>query len=74
MAGENNLRQGWASAALRMQQVACNNNANAVITISILIDRSGNPVFWMEPNIHKVEPAARFEEVMQELIMAKGRL
>lgn len=74
MANGDNLRQGWASIAARMQQVACTENANAVITMNILVDRSGNPVFWFEPNIVKIEPAARLTEAIEYMLKSRSGL
>ena len=70
----DNLRPKWASVAARMQQVACVENANAVINISVLIDRDGNPVFWFEPTVSKLEPAAKFTDALAEMIRSKGQL
>ena len=74
MANGENLRQGWASVASRMQQVACTENANAVISMNVLIDKSGNPVFWFEPTVVKIEPAARLTEALEYMLRSRNTL
>lgn len=74
MANTDNIRPGWLGVAARMQQFACTQNANAVVTMNVLIDRSGNPVFWFEPSIAKLEPAARLTDAIEQMLRAKGNL
>jgi len=71
MANTDGLRSGWISVAARMQQVACTNNANAVITMNVLVDRHGNPALWFEPSVSKIETAARLDDALQQMLNAK---
>lgn len=72
MANVDGLRSGWVSVAARMQQTACTNNANAVITMNVLVDKSGNPIFWFEPSVAKIEPAARLDDAIVHMLRAKN--
>lgn len=74
MANGDNLRPEWLSVAARMQQVACTENSNAVLNMHILVDRSGNPVFWFEPDIVRIEPSARLTEAISYLIRSRNGL
>lgn len=49
----------WESLVKRLSGVAereCTNKGMAVVTIEVLVDSTGEPVFWSEPRIVKIEP------------------
>jgi len=72
MSNGENLRSGWLSVASRMQQKACTENANAVLNINVLIDKSGNPIFWFEPGVIRIEPAARLSEAIEYMLKSRN--
>jgi hypothetical protein len=56
LSATEDLRPKWANAARRQQSVACKTAGYAVITFKVLVAPDGNPAFWMEPTIDKIEP------------------
>lgn len=52
----SDLRPEWVNAARRQQSVACKTNGFAVLTFEVVISPDGNPAFWFEPIIRKIEP------------------
>lgn len=62
----------WESLVKRLAGVAereCANRGFAVMTVEVLIDANGNPAFWTEPRLTKLEPrmgaGAFLDRVMQ---------
>jgi len=74
------LRPPWFRLALkivrRLQSVAVKQQGHAIITIRVLVKGDGNPVelrgeplFWTEPEVEKLEPArANIVEILESLI------
>jgi len=58
------LKRGWQSVARRMQSVA-KTGGLAIVTITVLVDESGEPKFWLEPTCKKVEPRKFSSEIMK---------
>lgn len=58
------VKPEWLSLIRRFQSVA-KTNGFAVITINVLVDKTGIPISWVEPRVTKIEPktpyAALFE-------------
>lgn len=49
----------WDSLVKRMAGIAereCKDKGFAVMTIDVLVDASGEPAFWSEPTLVKIEP------------------
>ena len=58
------LKKGWMSVARRAQSVA-KTGGLAIVTITVLVDESGEPKFWLEPTCKKVEPRKFSSEIMK---------
>lgn len=58
------IKPAWLSLIRRFQSVA-KTNGFAVITMTVLVDKDGTPITWLEPKLTKIEPktpyAALFE-------------
>jgi len=52
------LRPGWLKVSRSMQAQSCKQRGYAVVSINVIVDSNGNPIFWSEPNLTKIEPAA----------------
>lgn len=50
------LKQGWVKVALAMQAKSATQNGNAIISISVIIDKHGNPLVWTEPSRKFISP------------------
>ena len=58
------LKKGWLSVARRMQSIS-KTGGLAIVTITVLVDESGEPKFWLEPTCKKVEPRKFSSEIMK---------
>jgi hypothetical protein len=50
------IRPGWLNFARRLQSVARRGHHYGIISVKVLVDRSGNPVQWTEPQRTGIEP------------------
>ena len=41
-----------------MQAQSCRQRGTAILTIRVVVDKEGNPLYWTEPDLTKIEPAA----------------
>lgn len=53
-----NIKSEWFSITSRIQSVARARNLGgyAIVSLKVLVDQDGNPKFWTEPEITKIEP------------------
>lgn len=61
----------WENLIRRLSGVAereCTNKGMAVITVEILVDSTGEPVFWSEPRITKIEPRIGATVFMEKIL------
>ena len=58
------IKKGWQSVARRAQSIA-KTGGLAIITITVLVDETGEPKFWLEPTCKKVEPRKFSSEIMK---------
>jgi hypothetical protein len=68
MALPENIRPRWGALTQRLQGVACRQNGFAFITIQILVDASGDPVYWLEPTLTKIEPINASSQFINEMM------
>lgn len=59
----SHIRPQWLSVTARMQQAANTQSGAAVLTIKIVIGPDGNPYYWTEPEILRLEPKSRAEVI-----------
>jgi len=62
MTEPKHIRPAWQRVAARMQheaRLAVNREAQAIISIKILVDTCGNAVRWTNPSIVFLEPKPR---------------
>jgi hypothetical protein len=50
------LKPRWLSVASALQAKAMTQNGNAIITISIVVDKEGTPIVWTEPSRKFISP------------------
>ena len=59
----------WPDVTVRMQQVTREMQGAAIVTIRVLT-RYGQPMYWFEPTVEKIEPraaASAFCEAVSEI-------
>lgn len=61
------IRPKWLNVIRRMQSKSCNQAGCAVVSISVFVDKSGDPVAWTEPKMVKVEPKEGWKELARLL-------
>ena len=57
----------WLNLIRSCQAKASKNNGLAIISVNILVDGSGKPISWSEPEIERIEPWRRAQEVLDLL-------
>lgn len=55
------LKPAWKNFALRAQNVKRNNDNPAIVQMTVLINRDGNPALWTEPKVISLEPRLEFD-------------
>lgn len=59
------IKSPWLNVIRRLQSIArCDNQGMAIIELKILVDQEGNPRFWTEPEITRIEPKKAAEEIL----------
>ena len=61
------LRPPWISIAKAMQDYARNkNNGMAIVSIKVLVQADGNPLFWGQAVVKKLEPKRLQREDLEQ--------
>lgn len=61
----DDIRPQWLSVIRRLQSVArSKNHGLAILEIKVLVDASGVPVQWTEPNVTRLEPKGSKDELL----------
>ena len=50
------LHPQWLNVARRCQSVSCQQGGYALVTIKVLVGCEGEPVWWFEPEMSRIEP------------------
>ena len=50
------IRPKWNNIARRMQGEASKQAGYAMLSIQVLVGPSGDPVYWFEPKLRRIEP------------------
>lgn len=58
----------WLNVIRRLQAESGKQSGYALINITVMVDQAGNPVFWTEPQMTRLEPKSRAGEILQRLI------
>lgn len=51
-----------------LQQVACRQNGYAIITSKVLVDKDGEPVYWIQPQLERIEPRKSSRDFISQLL------
>lgn len=65
---ENIKESWWIGLTARLQQAANSQNGYALVTITVLVDEHGNPTFWTEPKVSKIEPLRRGKDFLESML------
>ena len=68
MSRPENLKQKWFSVASRLQSVSSTLNSNAIIKITIIVDSTGTPVAWTNPDIKTIEPRSQGLQWIRDIL------
>ena len=66
--GLQHIRPKWATYMQNLQQVSCRNNGYAIIHSKVLVDEDGEPVYWMEPRLERIEPRRSAKEFISQML------
>ncbi|MFA4974451.1 MAG: hypothetical protein WC683_17735 [bacterium] len=62
------IRPDWLNVIRRLQSVACQQRGYAIITMSVVVDSNGCPVFWQSPQMIQLEPAEGAAKFMAQVV------
>ena len=62
------IKPDWLNVIRRLQSVACRQKGYAIVSMQVLVDEEGNPVFWTEPSMVKLEPQGRGGQFLAQMI------
>jgi hypothetical protein len=51
------LNPEWLNVVRRLQGLGAKQGGFAIITLQVVVDGNGNPIFWDSPTLKKLEPA-----------------
>lgn len=61
------IKAEWLNVVRRLQSVAGKSSGAAIIQMTIVIDQNGDPSFWAEPVMTKLEPKRCTSEILNLL-------
>jgi len=62
------IKSDWLNVIRRLQSVACQQRGYAIVSIQVVVDESGSPVFWCEPEMMRLEPQGRGAQFLAQMI------
>lgn len=60
------IKTNYLNVARRMQSVSKSEGLQ-LISITILVDKDGEPRFWTEPSTKKIEPRSNWRDILELL-------
>lgn len=64
----HNIRPAWNPLVQRLQGAACSQKGCALISVTIMVNADGNPMWWAEPAITRIEPKEKASRFMDLLV------
>jgi hypothetical protein len=64
----DDIQPEWLNVIRRLQSVACRQRGYAIVSLQVMVDEHGQPVFWTEPTLTKLEPQRRAQEFLARII------
>ena len=61
------IRSQWLNAARRMQSIAKSKGVS-ILTLRVVVDENGDPIYWLTPQVEHVEPAAKAGEFIRRFL------
>ena len=61
------IQSAWLNIARRLQSAAATQQGAAIITIKIVVNGT-QPIYWTEPEVKKIEPKARCDEIIRLIV------
>lgn len=58
------IKPTWLSVIRKLQAVAERNHGACVMQLNVIVNDQGNPVFWAEPTLTRLEPRASAEQII----------
>lgn len=62
------VKPDWLNVIRRAQSVAATQRGFAIVTLQVVVDAEGTPVFWCEPTLTRIEPQQRGAQFLAQLI------
>ena len=58
----------WANIIRRLQSVGASQRGYAIVSLQVMIDQDGNPVFWTSPEVHPIEPQRQARDFLSRIV------
>ena len=68
MAITEDVKVIWLNPIRRLQSLAKQQRGYAILAIQIVVNENGDPVFWTEPTMTKIEPQVSGSKVLAQII------
>lgn len=65
----SDIKPGWLNVVRRLQSACSGYSGHAVLSMKILVDGTGIPICWSEPDRTKVEPKSLSTDVLLGLFI-----
>lgn len=62
------MNEQWEKILKRITGKGREQRGLAVVSIQVVVDSEGNPLFWFEPEMKRIEPCTTGSRFMAELI------
>lgn len=62
------IRTCWLNPIRRLQALAGQQRGCAILSIQIVVNEHGDPIFWTEPTMVKIEPQSNGSKFLAQLI------
>jgi len=64
----DDIKPDWLNVIRRLQSVAGQQKGYAIVSVQVVVDATGTPVFWCEPELLKLEPQGRGAQFLAQMI------
>ena len=64
----NDIKPDWLNLVRRMQSIARRQSGYAIISVTVVVNQDGIPMFYNEPEVTKLAPRAAATRFLTELI------
>ena len=61
------IRPKWLKIARRLQSAVAKSNGVAIVSLTIVVDKDGDPSYWPSPAVTLIEPRSESDQILEAL-------